>query len=115
MGCIKNSPADKLQPGELPMKKVLAAIIEYKLNKNNLKDLMLHLIKKLEAQPNPYPITFKQTMYALSLEIKDFCDRDALSPSEEDFVMDALKEMELVLVDYLTPIACQKTNDCFLR
>ncbi|QOL19853.1 hypothetical protein [Candidatus Bodocaedibacter vickermanii] len=97
------------------MKKILAAIVEYKLNKNDLNTLVQKIITGLNDTDNQYPNTFKNKMYELTREIKDICLQDTPSSQDEDCVMDLLKEMESLIVDYLSQPTNNQTNDCILH
>lgn len=96
------------------MKKILAAIVEYKLTKMNLQEIMHQLLMALDTQPNPYPPTFSDKMRELALAIYNVSYENTLSLQDEELVMDMLKEMECMLVDYLTQVSSFQTNDCFL-
>jgi hypothetical protein len=95
------------------MKKILASIIEYKLTKINLSKITQQLSMKLDIQDPSLPETFAIKMYELLANIRSVSALDSLSEQDEELVMDTLKEMELVLVDYLTQVSSSQTNDCF--
>jgi hypothetical protein len=84
------------------MRKILAAIVEYKLNKNNLIQLVNKIRDELEQKDIIYPDIFKKRMYELLSDIHPLTQQNILSSKDEELLMDALKEMELLIVDYLT-------------
>ncbi len=91
------------------MKKILAAIVEYKLNRNDLNTLVQKIITGLNNIDNQYPNTFKNKMYELTREIKD------ISHQDEEYVVDFLKEMESLIVDYLSQSTVSQSNDCIFH
>ena len=97
------------------MKKILAAIVEYKLDKKNLTLLIQRIITEIMSKDNVYPDTFKNKMHELIKEIQDICHQDILSLHDEECVMDTLKEMEHLIVDYLSQSGAPQTNDCILN
>lgn len=98
------------------MKKILAAIVEYKLNKKDLNTLVQKIIIGLNDIDTQTPdALFKNKMNELIREIKDICHQDTPSSHDEDSVMDFLKEMESLIVDYLCQSAINQTNDCILH
>lgn len=92
------------------MKKILAAIVEYRLNKNDLTSLVQKIITRLNDSDAPFPDTFNSKMHELIKEIQEVCHQDILSLRDESCVMDALKEMELLIVDYLSHSGINQTN-----
>lgn len=97
------------------MKKILAAIVEYKLTKKDLTLLVKKIVTRLNDTDSPYSDTFNSKMRALVREIQDEYHQDILSLRDEGCVMDVLKEMELLIVDYLSHSAIKQTNDCILH
>jgi hypothetical protein len=95
------------------MKKTLAAIVEYKLNRNNLNTIPQRILTELNNKTIKYPHIFEKEMRELLGELRDIPTGNNLSESDEARIIDVLKEMELILVDYLTNISYQQTNDCF--
>lgn len=95
------------------MKKILAAIVEYKLDKACLSLLAKKIINELED--TSYPDALKNRMHDLIKEIQDICHQDILSLRDEECVMDTLREMELLIVDYLSYTSVNKTIDCILN
>jgi hypothetical protein len=85
------------------MRKILAAIVEYKLNKNNLNNLVKQITAELRVK-DTYPHIFYKKMTELLNELKGLAHQNILSAKDEELVMDALNEMELIIVDYLTLI-----------
>ncbi|MDP3935705.1 MAG: hypothetical protein Q8Q56_01780 [Alphaproteobacteria bacterium] len=95
------------------MKKILAAIVVYKLNKDNLFPLVQKIINELKN--TSYPDTFKNKLSDLIKEIQEVSHQDILSLRDEEGVMDTLREMELLIVDYLSYTSVNQTNDCFFH
>lgn len=84
------------------MRKILAAIVEYKLNKNNLSQLVDKTKDKLGLKEVIYPDLFEKRMSELISEIQPLAQKNILSSKDEELLMDTLKEMEFLIVDYLT-------------
>lgn len=84
------------------MKKILAFIVEYKLNKNNLNQLLDNITQKIDLTSFDYPDSFRNKVQEVISDIKNFTGKDPLSSKEEELLMAALKEMEFLIVDYLS-------------
>jgi hypothetical protein len=84
------------------MKKILAAIVEYKLNKNNLPQLVQKINTEINTKNIMYPDAFRSKIFELIQEIHSIAYQDILSLRDEECVMDTLKEMEHLIVDYLS-------------
>ncbi len=97
------------------MRKILAAIVEYRLNKNNLTSLLQKIFMVLNNENVEYPRSFKNELDELLIEIQNVCSQNILSLRDDGSVMDTLKEMELLIVDYLSHSAIKQTNDCILN
>lgn len=94
------------------MRKILAAIVEYKLDKNDLIPVLQRIIIELNSNDTSYPTSLKDKMTELVSEIQDIYHQDILSFRDEEYVMDTLKEMERLIVDYLSQSSVNQTNDC---
>lgn len=97
------------------MKKILAAIVEYKLTKNDLNLLIQKITTGLNDIDASYSGTLKDNMLQLTKEINETCHQETFSSSDEEHVIDVLKEMELLIVDYLSQSTAAQTNDCILH
>ena len=95
------------------MKKTLAAIVEYKLNRNNLNTITQRILTELNNETAEYPHIFEKEMRESLGDLKAIPNSNSLSESEETRITEVLKDMELLLVDYLTNVAYPQTNHCF--
>jgi hypothetical protein len=92
------------------MKKILAAIVKYKLDKNNLTLLIQKINTEINTQNTPYPNAFKDKMSGLVKELQDI-----FSVHDDECIIDTLKEMEHLIVNYLSQSSAMQTNDCILN
>lgn len=82
------------------MKKVLAAIVEYKLNNKRLPDLTYKITSTLE-DPNEtgYPTEFKAKMHTALKELQALSNQVSYNHKT---IMGVLEEIESLIVDYLS-------------
>jgi len=113
MGCIKIVPSVRVSTRSLRMKKILAAIVEYKLNKKKFSNFTHQLSMELVISSDSYPPSFAKKMHELLTDIQDINSQNILPAHKEELLMDILEEMELLLVDYLTNVSYPQTNHCF--
>jgi hypothetical protein len=82
------------------MKKILASIVEYKLNQKNLGHLLQIISTTLNSNTS-HPIAFKVKLLELLNDIILLADVDDLSEKEKSLLMSTLTEMEMLIVEYL--------------
>jgi hypothetical protein len=94
------------------MKKLLALMVEHKLNNNNLSAV----IDRIETLLNncdsvTYPEEFKNQMKLALDELRSILSQENYS---HHTILDVLEEMERLIVDYLAGIHKESNHHCFL-
>lgn len=84
------------------MRRILASIVEYKLNRHNLKPLVDSMMLVFNTGVPTYPPSFEKKMRELIEEIKPLADQHPPSPKNAALILYILQEMEALIVDYLT-------------
>lgn len=95
------------------MKKILALIVEYKLNKSNIFSIVNQLISALDERNSlAYPPKFKDQMKSALDELQSEITQ---KKNNHQAILDVLEEMEPLIVDYLTSLHVASNHHCFFR